>query len=80
MPLRLASQITPPQSYTNEHASLRLYVDRAQTWFRLEHEYCVSLSDAKRLESDRMIPEIDARDYNIQSRLLNAAFAYQAGN
>lgn len=72
-----AAQLAVPSSQQGLHQELRTFLARTVAWFQLELEYVQTGNDAKRLQANAMIPEVDARYSGVFRDLNSVAFNYR---
>lgn len=71
-----AGALTPPAGWNELHQELTTFLARAVVWLDLQREYYRTGNDAKRLEANAFIPEINARDFTVRSSLGELAFQF----
>ncbi len=72
-----ADQLVVPSSQQGFHQELRTFLGRTVAWLQLELEYVQTGNDARRVQANAMIPEVDTRESGVARGLSSMAFNYQ---
>lgn len=69
--------VDPPADMQNLHGEALVYLGRLVDWLSLQVEYYRTRQDSKRVESNDMIPEIDARSTGVHREVNSVIYNYQ---
>ncbi|MCH7745858.1 MAG: hypothetical protein IIC84_07295, partial [Chloroflexi bacterium] len=68
---------SPPSAMIEVHEDALAYLETFVNWLTLELEYAQTSIDARRVQANDMIPEINARESTLRRSINTAAFIYQ---
>ena len=72
-------EVTPPISLADLHQEALSYLDRYVQWLALELEHVETGVDAKRVEANNMIEEINVREVLLARGIIDVKFIYDLG-
>jgi len=70
------AELSPPALLTELHRDASAYLNSLVRWLTLELEYVETLDEAKLLQANDMIPEINARDSLLLNAITTVQFVY----
>ena len=72
-------EVTPPISLADLHQEALAYLERYVQWLALELEHVETGADAKRVEANNMIEEINVREFLLARGIVDVKFIYNLG-